>query len=267
MDAESGLYYYNARYYDPELGRFIQPDMVIPDLSNPQSFNRYSYCINNPLRYTDPSGHEDEDETDNIPLTYGAAHAALRQAQGGASAQLYQQSKADMRTAAAVGRAIAEANPIVGTYNGVSEAKSGQDAIDPNVQLSVRQRVMAGFGAVGSLIPGEGAEAKAGALILKNAKRGRAAEAKVLKDMGLIKNTEKVVGKEGKSIPDYITKDAIGEIKDSKRVVDSPQLRIQRESAGNAGKIHEVNTGVNTKVSETVQRQSQVIRREDLGPK
>jgi len=57
LDAESGLYYCNARYYDPELGRFIQADTIIPDLSNPQSYNRYSYCINNPLRYTDPTGH------------------------------------------------------------------------------------------------------------------------------------------------------------------------------------------------------------------
>jgi len=47
-----------SAYYDPELGRFIQPDTVIPDLSNPQSYNRYSYVLNNPLRYTDPSGHQ-----------------------------------------------------------------------------------------------------------------------------------------------------------------------------------------------------------------
>lgn len=56
FDSESGLYYYNARYYDPELGRFIQPDPRIQDLSNPQSYNRYSYCVNDPLRYTDPTG-------------------------------------------------------------------------------------------------------------------------------------------------------------------------------------------------------------------
>jgi hypothetical protein len=35
-------------YYDPELGRFIQPDTIIPDLSNPQSYNRYSYCPQQP---------------------------------------------------------------------------------------------------------------------------------------------------------------------------------------------------------------------------
>ena len=57
LDDATGLYYYNARYYDPILGRFTQPDNIIPDLFNPQSYNRYSYCVNNPLRFTDPSGH------------------------------------------------------------------------------------------------------------------------------------------------------------------------------------------------------------------
>jgi len=57
LDEETGLYFYNARYYDPVLGRFIQPDSMISDLDNPQSYNRYSYTLNNPLKYTDPSGH------------------------------------------------------------------------------------------------------------------------------------------------------------------------------------------------------------------
>ncbi len=47
----------NARYFDPELGRFTQPDTEISDLSNPQSYNRYAYCLNDPLTYNDPSGH------------------------------------------------------------------------------------------------------------------------------------------------------------------------------------------------------------------
>jgi len=52
-----GLYYYNARYYDPGIGRFISPDTMIPGLSNPQALNRYSYVNNNPLNSTDPTGH------------------------------------------------------------------------------------------------------------------------------------------------------------------------------------------------------------------
>jgi len=56
LDEETGLYYYNARYYDPEIGRFTQADTVLPSTSS-QGLNRYSYCANNPLIYTDPSGH------------------------------------------------------------------------------------------------------------------------------------------------------------------------------------------------------------------
>jgi RHS repeat-associated protein len=56
-DDETGLYYYNARYYDPLLGRFIQADTLIPALGNPQSYNRYAYVLNNPLKYNDPTGH------------------------------------------------------------------------------------------------------------------------------------------------------------------------------------------------------------------
>lgn len=75
-DDETGLYYYNARYYDPELGRFIQPDTSIPDLGNPQSYNRYTYCLNNPLRYTDPDGHWAQEVADwwSSTVSAGAGH-------------------------------------------------------------------------------------------------------------------------------------------------------------------------------------------------
>jgi len=48
--------YYEARYYDPALGRFISADTIVPEPGNPQALNRYSYVYNNPLRYTDPTG-------------------------------------------------------------------------------------------------------------------------------------------------------------------------------------------------------------------
>ncbi len=57
----TGLYYYGARYYDPTIGRFISADTIVPNPNDPQSLNRYSYCLNNPLRYIDPSGHDSTD--------------------------------------------------------------------------------------------------------------------------------------------------------------------------------------------------------------
>jgi RHS repeat-associated protein len=91
----TGLYYYNARYYDPAIGRFISADALSQrapvgayiqlslsvsysetsvliqfnqaqrehkyhkdGLYNPQLLNRYSYAVNNPMKYTDPTGHD-----------------------------------------------------------------------------------------------------------------------------------------------------------------------------------------------------------------
>ena len=53
---EIGLIDMNGRMYDPKLGRFLSPDNYIQSPGNPQNYNRYSYCLNNPLKYSDPDG-------------------------------------------------------------------------------------------------------------------------------------------------------------------------------------------------------------------
>jgi len=58
------LPYDSARYYDPSLGRFISADTIAPSFGNPQNRNRYSYALNNPLKYTDPTGHCAKDGSD-----------------------------------------------------------------------------------------------------------------------------------------------------------------------------------------------------------
>ncbi len=63
-----GLIYMNARYYLPEVGRFVSADTIIPEPSDPQSYNRYSYGYNNPVKYTDPSGHCNGDPSNNNPF-------------------------------------------------------------------------------------------------------------------------------------------------------------------------------------------------------
>lgn len=56
-DLETGLNYYDARYYDSHIHRFTQPDGFVQNIYDPQALNRYSYVRNNPLRYKDPDGH------------------------------------------------------------------------------------------------------------------------------------------------------------------------------------------------------------------
>ena len=88
-DGESGLDYFVARHYSSTIGRFIQPDefaggpvdafssndplppgpLPYADITNPQSLNKYAYTYNNPLRYTDPDGHN--------PLAVAAVACAL----------------------------------------------------------------------------------------------------------------------------------------------------------------------------------------------
>jgi RHS repeat-associated protein len=55
--ADMGLMDYRARFYSSLLGRFIQPDTLVPGAANPQMLNRYSYTGNNPINFSDPTGH------------------------------------------------------------------------------------------------------------------------------------------------------------------------------------------------------------------
>lgn len=55
-DTESGNDYFGARYYASTMGRFMSPDPFGGHLEYPQSLNKYAYVMNNPLRYTDPTG-------------------------------------------------------------------------------------------------------------------------------------------------------------------------------------------------------------------
>jgi len=57
---EVGLVHMNGRVYDPSIGRFVSPDPTIPHATNPQSYNRFAYVMNNPLSLTDPSGYADD---------------------------------------------------------------------------------------------------------------------------------------------------------------------------------------------------------------
>ncbi|MDB4265405.1 FG-GAP-like repeat-containing protein [bacterium] len=90
-----GLIHMNGRVYDPVIGRFLSPDPFVQAPENLQSLNRYSYVLNNPLSFTDPSGfffksilkfikkHIGTIAAIGIGVLTGGAFAVLAGAQGG----------------------------------------------------------------------------------------------------------------------------------------------------------------------------------------
>ena len=113
-----------------------------------------------------------------------------------------------------------------------------------------------GFGAAAIGVVSDAGAAKVLGQAANAMARGKVAEKRVLQEIGEAKNLEKVAGKEGKSTPDFQNAKQVGEIKDTKRVTDSSQLRIQREAAQYSNREHAVITGESTKVSPSVERQS-----------
>jgi uncharacterized protein RhaS with RHS repeats len=75
----------NGRVYDPSIGRFLSADPNIQALYNTQSYNRYSYVLNNPLKYSDPSGFWSERITNAFRYNpyFKAAGAIIAFAYGG----------------------------------------------------------------------------------------------------------------------------------------------------------------------------------------
>lgn len=72
LDEETDLYYLNARYYNPEIGRFIQEDTYHGNTQNTSTLNLYNYCGSNPVAYEDPSGHAWETVFDVASLALSA---------------------------------------------------------------------------------------------------------------------------------------------------------------------------------------------------
>ena len=72
-DKETGLYYLNARMYDPKTARFLQEDTYLGDRNDPLSLNLYTYCHNEPIMYTDPTGYADAKITDLAKASNGSA--------------------------------------------------------------------------------------------------------------------------------------------------------------------------------------------------
>jgi RHS repeat-associated protein len=141
LDSSTGLYYYHARYYDPQLGRFTQPDTIVQAPADPQTLNRYSYTRNNPVKFVDPSGHSFWDKFKRVYLalvTFGASE--IIPATTKAIVKLSDKAGIDARYPLAL-------------YAGITAALSG--GIGSGVSMAIYQGSLA-YGSSLALASGEG---------------------------------------------------------------------------------------------------------------
>ncbi|MGH8049591.1 MAG: RHS repeat-associated core domain-containing protein, partial [Arenimonas sp.] len=218
------------RYYDPMIGRFLSVDPMASDMNTGWNFNRYNYAANNPYKYTDPDGR------------------ACDSASGGGCGQ------------SVTGRST-------GSEITVRDIIRFLETIDKESQPMMGGLAHGEHIAMGSIIRSLRPLATE-AQITKNALKGAASEARVLKDMGLVKNTKKVMTAEGSAVPDGMTDNLLVEVKDVAKQSLTKQLRIETGAARAAGQKSILVTGKNTCVSGNCERAfDEVIRRTDLGPK
>lgn len=145
---EFGLVYMNARYYDPQIGRFMATDPVGFSESNALSFNRYAYANNNPYRFVDPDGRLPvETVWDAANVVYDLGKAAVGAAVGNQAMVAEGLGDAALDTAAMfvpyapagsskVTRAMANGG---GAKSGVQANKAAGDAFEQQVMGQLQQ--------------------------------------------------------------------------------------------------------------------------------
>ena len=300
-DDSTDLYFYEARYYDAALGRFISADTIVPDPNNPQYLNRYTYVLNNPLRYTDPSGRCPECGAPGSDF-FGPPSPFLGPSE----------FSSDIITLDTIHVTDTRISPTSNPYSDPFSFNDGtgnnpfvdttfsftdffDDFFSPSDFFddffSPSQNIFEFFfgpEAVGK--PGPSISERVidtGTLFLSGVSapllkvgpklfsvstkealtRGRAAEARVLKELGLTKNTQKVGTAEGNAIPDALTSTKSIEIKDRICVSCTKQIRIQTDAARVYGRESVLITGTKSDVPGSTKKAfDTIIRRDDLGP-
>ena len=146
-----GLSFYNARWYDPELGSFLSADSIVPAPLAPQSLNRYAYVGGNPVNHRDPTGHACDDGPQTYAACYGnkpVSHAVMRAANtpGGRGTVTYSQVKSVNRNltqfAVAQARAMARDRQTLSIASrNVQYARTGNPGYKASAYLSFEELV------------------------------------------------------------------------------------------------------------------------------
>jgi RHS repeat-associated protein len=256
----TGLLYYRARYYYPELRRFIQRDPIgLADGINP-----YAYVGNNPTNLTDPTG-----------LVARASGTFNRNDLFEAQNYIGGDNANGALTAAEQNLGRLQASQLRQPWEQFNPVSELADAMVNRVMSGATRDDISRYGTGGFLydmatvpLMGVRVAASAGRLLLENAARGNASELRVLQELGLHRNNMVVSTAEGRAIPDALTNTLSIEIKDATHVYLTRQLRIQTEAARASGRQSVLITGENTCVSGPCSRAfDTIMRRSDLGPR
>ncbi|MDC6364023.1 MULTISPECIES: DUF6443 domain-containing protein [Flavobacteriaceae] len=243
------MYDFGARNYDPALGRWGVIDALAED-PNQIDKSPYAYAWNNPVYYTDPDG--------NCPICVVVVFLLAAEVSNAPTG-----NPAD-------GKAIEYAKNLQANTLMIGAGGAGTNGVRGFVKEVAKDAIADATG-VPMVNPKVLKDIKNLNIDQKALKRGKDSETRVLKEEGITKNTTKYsatdpkTGKLENTIPDGM-ENAVTEIKDTKVVYDTKQIRVQREVAKSQDMEHKIITGTNTKVSQTVMEKSKVIRRDDLGP-
>ncbi len=143
----SGLIHMNARVYDSDIGRFLSADTIIQAPHDSQSYNRYSYVRNNPLVFTDPSGHSWFSKlwkkVKNIVI--GVVVAVLAVATGGAVLLALGYSSIAAATAAGALGAIVASGAAAGFVAGLAGGLLSGAGLGASLRMGIKGAI---FGAI-----------------------------------------------------------------------------------------------------------------------
>ncbi|MEW5849142.1 MAG: SpvB/TcaC N-terminal domain-containing protein [Myxococcota bacterium] len=252
-DPVFGYYTYGVRVYDPALKRWLSPE---PEwlTQGPIGLNAYQYANLNPIGNTDRSGRAAETVWDALNVVYDVAKIAYGSYTN--NQQLVEEGEQDL---------VLDAGAMVvpGVPAGTSKilrftAKHGDEV----------KSVVSKSDEIVDATRTADKTADASKAFKEATERGRKSESRVLADKGMAKNKEKVSTSEGNAVPDGMDSKQIVEVKDTKKVTATKQVRVETQAAKDSGRESVLVTGTNTEVSNTAQRLfDKIERRDDLGPR
>jgi RHS repeat-associated protein len=227
--AELGLDYYVARWYDPYLNHFTQADTLIPEPGKASAFDRYAYVNNNPLKYSDPSGHDAWEVIGEFStgFTYEFAKNVSWYSPHAQDALATNYSESDARI---VGRIAADISTII---VGVSDVTSGMAIGFAGTTIACAATgcvaAVATVG-VGAVVVG------AGVVTSVNSAAGLGANLGILYSKKSNEN-EQTIGKN--SLPNQTTtKKGWGSESGQTKEINHTKVRVDWESSGTNGNVH-----------------------------